>query len=164
MKKMNLNPELKEERKSLFCCITTIDNSYLQAWVDAGAYVMYSGNQDYWIATNHVQLLFRIQEDSMLLECISTFVDSRKQGHGSEIMKMVTQFADETDTNISLQAANVTGNGYNIMQHPVIDAGRPRKNKIPVAALPKWYLKFGFTKSPSYTAKKKEMIYKPKTK
>jgi len=164
MKKLKLQPEFTIERKSIFNCIKTIENDYLQAWIDAGAYVMFSGKEDYWIMTNHVQLLFKIQEDSMLLECISTYTDDRKKGHGSEMMKLVTEFADKTDTVVSLQVANVTGNGYMISQHPVIAAGTTKKNKIPVGSLPKWYQKFGFTKSPSYTANKRDMIYTPKKK
>jgi ribosomal protein S18 acetylase RimI-like enzyme len=163
MTKQNTKPEFKTERKGIFNVITEIDNAYLQAWADAGAYVMLSGG-DYWIMTNHVQLLFKIQEDSMHLECISTYVDDRKQGHGSEMMKIAAEIADETNTILSLQVANVTGNGYNMGQHPVIGSGMNKKDKIPVGSLPKWYEKFGFTKSPSYTEKKRDMIYKPKNK
>lgn len=35
---------------------------------------------------------------------------------------------------------------------------------IPEGSLPKWYEKFGFTKSPSYNQKNRDMIYTPKKK
>ena len=162
--KLKLQPEFKTETKSIFNVIKTIENAYIQAWIDAGAWIMYSGREDYWIMTNHTHLLFKIQEDSMHLECISTHKDDRRQGHGGEMMKMVTYISDETNIPVTLQVANVTGNGYMMMQHSVIAMGQPKKDKVPVAALPKWYLKFGFTKSPSYTQKNRDMIYTPKKK
>jgi ribosomal protein S18 acetylase RimI-like enzyme len=114
--------------------------------------------------TNHVQVLFEIKEESMHLECISTYSEDRKKGHGSEIMNIAIELADETNTTVTLQVANVTGNGYNMGQHPVIGAGMNKKDKILTSALPRWYAKFGFTKSPSYTQKKRDMIYTPKKK
>lgn len=161
MTKQILKPDFTTERKQMFNVITKIDNAYLQAWADKGAYVMLS-DKHFWIMTNHVQLLFEIKEDSMLLECISTHSDDRKQGHGSEMMEIAVELADETNTVLSLQVANVTGNGLMMGQHPVIGAGMVKKNKILTSALPKWYEKFGFVKSPSYTAKTKDMHYTPK--
>lgn len=162
--KLNLEPDFETEARSLFVVITKIDNAFLQAWIDAGAWVVYSGKEDYWIMTNHTHLLFKIHEEAMHLECISTFKDDRKQGHGSKMMKLTVECSEESGIPVTLQVANVTGNGYMMMQHNVIAMGQPKKDKIPVAALPKWYAKFGFTKSPSYTQKKRDMIYTPKKK
>jgi len=46
MKKYNLHPEFKTETKGFCNIVTKIDNDYLQAWADAGAYVM-SQNEDW---------------------------------------------------------------------------------------------------------------------
>ena len=162
MKKLNLYPTFTTKVKQMFNCIETIDNPYLQAWVDAGAYVMSSGKTDYWIMTNSVQLLFKIHEDSMHLECIATYHEDRRKGHGSEMMEYITQFSNESGVPVTLKVANVTGNGWQMMQHTVISMGMVKTNKIPVQSLPKWYEKFGFIKSPSYSEKNKSMIYTPK--
>ena len=162
--KLNLEPEFETERKSIFVVITKIDNAFIQAWIDAGAWVVYSGKEDYWVMTNYTHLLFKIQEDAMHLECISTSKDDRKKGHGSEMMELTVKCSEDSGIPVTLQVANVTGNGYNMGQHSVIGMGMPKKDKIPVASLPKWYHKFGFTKSPSYTLKKRDMIYTPKKK
>jgi len=164
MTKQNLKPEFTTERKGMFNLITKIDNPYLQAWADAGAYVMLTGDEDFWVMTNHVQFLFKIQEDSIHLECIATYVKYRGQGKGTEMMKFAVEMADQSGTTISLQAANVTGNGYNMGQHPVIGIGMQKKGKIPVAALTHWYQKFGFVKTSGYTAKQRDMTYTPKSK
>jgi ribosomal protein S18 acetylase RimI-like enzyme len=164
MTKLNLEPEFETERRSIFVVITTIENAFIQAWIDAGAWVIYSGKEDYWVMTNHTHLLFKIHEEAMHLECISTCKDDRKQGHGSEMMKLTVQCSEESGIPVTLQVANVTGNGYMMMQHSVIGMGMPKKDKIPVGSLPKWYEKFGFTKSPSYNQKNRDMIYTPKKK
>lgn len=160
MKALNKKPKFETESRNLFNVITSIDNEYLQKWVDAGAYVMSTGNE-FWIMTNFVQLLFKIHDDSMHLECISVDSKNRRKGHGSKIMQNVIMASDESGIPVSLKVANVTGNGLSVMQHNVISQGMVTKNKIPVRSLPKWYEKFGFTKSPQYTQKNKEMIYKP---
>jgi ribosomal protein S18 acetylase RimI-like enzyme len=163
MKKLNTKPDFKTEVKGcMFNCIVEIDNPYLQAWADAGAYVMSTGG-DFWLMTGIGQLWFKIQEDSMRLECIAVHTDDRRQGNGSELMRLVTEFSDETGIKVSLEVSDVS-NSTTMSPHPVVGIGQKKKNKIPVASLPKWYQKFGFTKSPLYTAKKKEMIYTPKTK
>lgn len=146
----------------MFNCIVEIDNPYLQAFADAGAYVMVTGKDGFWIMTEIGQLWLKIREDAMYLECIAVAQEERRQGHGTALMGYVTQIADETQIPIVLEVAIVTSGGYMIMPHPVVAMGEPKKNKIPLQSLPKWYEKRGFTKSPSYTAKKKEMIYQPK--
>ena len=161
--KQNTKPDFKTEVKlGMFNCIVEIDNTYLQVWADAGALVMSTGGS-FWIMTNYGQLWFKIQEDSMHLECIAVLADDRRQGNGSKLMKLVTEFSDETGIKVSLEVSDVSNN-TTMSSHPVVGIGQKKKNKIPVASLPKWYQKFGFTKSPLYTAKKKEMIYTPKTK
>lgn len=162
MKKLNTNPDFKTEVKSMCNCIVEIDNSYLQAFADAGAYVMATGKDGFWIMTGIGQLWLKIREDAMYLECIAVHQDERRQGHGTTLMGYVTQVADQTQISVVLEVSNVTSGGFMGMPHPVVALGEPKKNKIPLQSLPKWYEKRGFTKSPSYTEKKKEMIYTPK--
>lgn len=161
--KQNTKPDFETEVKfGMFNCITKIDNPYLQAWADAGALVMSTAG-DFWLMTSIGQLWFKIQEDSMHLECIAVQSEDRKSGKGTHLMELVTKFSDETGIKVSLEVSDVS-NSTNMSPHPVVAIGQKKKNKIPVASLPRWYQKFGFTKSPLYTAKKKEMIYTPKTK
>ena len=162
MNKLNTSPEFKTEIKMMFNAIVEIDNPFLQAFADAGGIVMATGKSGFWIMTGIGQLWMKIQEDSMLLECIAVASDERRQGHGTTLMGYVTQIADETQIPVKLEVAVVSGGGYIGMPHPVVALGQPKKNKIPVQSLPAWYEKRGFTKSPLYSAKKKEMIYTPK--
>lgn len=159
--KFDLLPKFTTEVKHMCNLITKIDNVYLQAWADAGAFVMSTG-KDFWIMTDMGQLWFKILEDKMHLECIAVRDDERKQGKGSELMKYVTQFADQTGVQVSLEVSKVTSGNYMGMSHPVVAMGQPRKNKIPVASLPKWYEKFGFKKTEGFTVKKRTMLYTPK--
>lgn len=161
--KFNTNPEFETKVEQMCNIVTKIDNDYLQAWADAGAYVMAMGG-GWWIMLNDGQLWFKIHEDKMHLECIAVRDDDRKQGRGSRMMGYVTQFADETNTQVSLEVSMVTSGNYMGMHHPVVVMGQPKKNKIPVRSLPKWYQKFGFQKTEKYTEKKRSMIYTPKKK
>jgi len=161
MKTFDINPEFETETKQMCNIVTKIDNDYLQAWADAGAYVM-SMKGDWWIMMNDGQIWLKIQEDKMHLECIAVSSDNRKQGRGSRMMGYITQFADETNTQVSLEVSVVTSGNFMGMSHPVVAMGQPKKNKIPVRSLPKWYEKFGFKKTEEYTEKKRAMLYTPK--
>lgn len=164
MIKLNTKPEFKTEVKTMCNVIVEIDNPYLQAWADAGAYVMVTGVNGYWIMTSIGQLWLKINEDGMYLECIAVIDTERRQGNGSQLMKYVTDFSDQTGIPVALRVDNVSSGNYVGMPHPVVGIGQSKKNKIPVGSLPKWYEKFGFTKSPSYTVKKRDMSYQPKQK
>ena len=158
--KLDKKPDFIVEQRMTFNAITEIDNAYLQKWVDAGAIVTVTDG-DFWIVTNLGQLLFKIHDESMHLECISVADVDRGQGNGTKLMENVVMASDESGIPVSLKVANVTGNGYMMMQHPVISLGMSKKNKIPVRSLPKWYEKFGFKRTEEYTQKNKAMIYEP---
>ena len=162
MKKYKLLPEFKTEVKGgIFNCIVEIENDYLQAWADAGAFVMSTGD-DYWIMTDMGQLWFKIRENEIHLECIAVLVKERRQGKGRELMGNVTEIADQTNTLVSLSVSDVTAGGYIGMPHPVVGHGQVKKDKIPVISLPKWCVKFGFQKTEGYTEKSRTMLYTPK--
>jgi len=164
MKTFKLLPEFKTEVKcGMFNCIVEIENDYLQAWADAGAFVMATGG-DYWIMTEFGQLWLKIRENEIHLECIAVMAEDRRQGKGRELMGYVTEISDETGTQVSLQVSDVTAGGYIGMPHPVVGHGQVKKDKIPVRSLPKWYESLGFKKTPEYTEKKRTMIYTPKKK
>lgn len=162
MKKLNTNPDFETEVKMMFNAIVKIDNPYLQAFADAGAIVMRTGSSGFWIIAGEGQLWMKIYEDSMHLECIAVPEDKRRQGIGKQIMGYVTHFSDVTKIPVTLEVAVVSDGGIMKMPHPVVNLGQTKRNKIPVQSLPAWYERLGFTKSPSYSAKKKEMIYQPK--
>lgn len=164
MKTFKLLPEFKTEVKlGMFNCIVEIENDYLQAWADAGALVIPTG-KDYWIMTDVGQLWMKIRENEIHLECIAVMSEERRQGKGRMLMGYVTQIADETGTQVSLEVSDVTAGGYTAMSHPVVGHGKVKKDKIPLRSLPKWYESIGFNKTPEYTEKKRTMIYTPKNK
>lgn len=160
--KLTLFPEFQTQPKMGFNSVTKIDNPFLQALADAGAIVSNSSKEDWWVIACNAMMLFKIRENDMHLECISVPDIHRRQGEGGKAMRIITQLSDETGVPITLRTSNVTGNGWQMMQHPVIAMGMAKKNKIPVGSLPKWYEKFGFVKSPDYSQKEKNMIYTPK--
>jgi len=162
--KLNKNPEFKTKQENMCNIIYEIDNTFLQALADAGAYVMLTG-RDFWVLTGIGQLWLKIHDEAIHLECIAVNVDDRRQGNGSKLMDILVQCSDESGIPITLQVDNVSrGKGYSGASHPAVGCGQHKKNKIPVAALPKWYQKFGFQKTAEYTAKSKNMSYTPKTK
>ena len=102
-----------------------------------------------------------IDDDTILLECISTPSNKRNQGSATKLMTAIVAIAGDTNTQIKLFACNVMGNGFNFCQHMVIAMGMQKKNKIPVGKLKGWYQKFGF-KPILHDTKRKgwEMEYK----
>ena len=161
--KLNKEPKLRIETKMMCNAIVEIDNPYLQAWADTGAIVMLTGG-DFWILTGLGQLLLKIHDESMHLECIAVRSDERRQGKGGTLMKYVVEISDETGIPVTLQVDDVSNGNMMTMPHPVVGVGQDKKNKIPVGSLTKWYEKFGFKKTDSYTTKKRSMIYTPKAK
>lgn len=155
--KMNTSPEFEVTTKSMVNAITKIDNPYLQIMADDGMTFCHT-NKSYWVLSGLGYCLLVIEEESIHLECISVFFDERKKGNGTELMKYLMKCSDRSGIPITLRIANVIGNGWEMMQHPAIQVGMDKRNKIPVRILHKWYEKLGFT----YTdKKKKEMIYTP---
>ena len=163
--KQELEPDFETKTMyGMFNGITKIDNAFLQKFADAGAVVMFNGwDTGFWIMTGMGQLWFKIQEDSMHLECIAVLSKERKQGKGSQLMELITQYSDETNIPVSLRVSVVSNNSM-MMPHPVVGHGMVKKDKIPVRSLPKWYQKFGFQKTDDYTEKNKTMLYTPKNK
>jgi hypothetical protein len=163
--KQELKPEFETKTMyGMFNGITKIDNAFLQKFADAGAVVMFNGwDTGFWIMTGMGQLWFKIQENEMHLECIAVLSKERKQGKGSQLMTLITQYADEVNIPVSLRVS-VVSNSSMMMPHPVVGHGMVTKDKIPVRSLPKWYAKFGFQKDENFTQKNKTMLYTPKKK
>jgi len=155
--------ELKFDTEVKMGCnaIVKINVPLLQGLADAGAIVMYNSGNDFWIMTGVGQLWLKTEEKGIHLECIAVYFEDRRQGKGGELMKILTEIADETNTHLSLRVS-VVKNTTMRMGHPVVGIGEKTKNKIPVGSLPKWYQKFGFVKSEGYTVKKRIMHREPK--
>lgn len=159
--KFNKKPKFTTKFKQMHHTIKTIENDFLQAVADTGAFLTVTGN-DYWMMTNIGHIWFKIEDESIHLECIAVRVENRRQGNGRTLMGYITSIADDTNTPVTLKVSTVGNKNNFTRSHMVVAIGEPKKNKIPVSQLTKWYESIGFVKTPEYTAKERNMIYSPK--
>lgn len=136
-------PKFETVNAGMFNKITKIENRFLQKLIEMQATVVLI-NEYTVFAYNSLAMFKVVDDDTIYLECISTPADARKQGSATKVMQAFVEAAKQTNTKITLFACNVTGNGWNMMQHMVIATGMVKKDKIPVAKLKGWYEKFGF--------------------
>lgn len=136
-------PSFTTEHRMMFNAIKKIDHPFLQKIVDAEAILVLLQGEFTVIADSSILLLF-VYEDSVEIECISTYEEERKKGSATRVMQALCSFADDTDTVITLRTANVTGHGWLIPNHLAVAHGMMKKNKMPVRMLKKWYERFGF--------------------
>lgn len=158
--KTKLYPNFKTKGLSIMGELESVEHPFLQEIINMKAALCFLGGEFTVYACNLVGVLLFVYEDSIEIECISTDVKSRNQGQASEVMRALTSISNKTGIPITLRTANVTGNGYQMMQHPVIMLGMQKKGKIPPAQLKKFYEKFGF----KVTEKVKlgyRMLYQP---
>ena len=142
--KNKLYPKFETEGKGFFNQIKKVEHPFLQQLVDMNAAVIFMGNEFTVYGCDLVGVLLFIYDDSVELECISTDPAKRKNGQATEMMKALIEVSNRTNIPITLRTANVTGNGWQMMQHPVVALGMNKKNKIPTAKLKGFYEKFGF--------------------
>ena len=136
-------PDFKTKNVGFMNQIVTIENQFLQGLVNIGGVLIFEG--DFTLMGYDSFVMFKVIDDNtILLECISTPYDKRNQGSATKLLKAILHVADETKTQIKLFACNVTGNGWNMGQQMVKSMGMVKKNKIPVGKLKGWYEKFGF--------------------
>lgn len=136
-------PKYETENRGFVNAITKIEHPFLQGLVNLGGTLFLEG--EFTLMGFDTMVMFKVvDENTVYLECISTPYDKRNQGSATKLMKAIMYVAKETNTRINLFACNVTGNGFNMMQHMVIACGMNKKNKIPVNKLKGWYEKFGF--------------------
>lgn len=105
------------------------------------------------------------EDDNFVLDVITTPVNARKQGHGTEIMNVLIDVSNTTNTPIELIVGTVrksefglTLRGYNI----VGEHATKMKDKLPTNKLKSWYSKFGFEVCGKHGTRTK-MIYRPNT-
>jgi GNAT superfamily N-acetyltransferase len=154
-------PKFETTNKGFVNQITKIDNPFLQGLVDIGGTLFLEG--ELTLMGWDTLIMFKvIDQQTILLECISTYPDKRNQGSATKVMNAIMAIAKDTNTRINLFACNVTGNGFNMGQQMVINVGMVKTNKIPVNQLKGWYEKFGF-KLIQHDKKRKgwEMTYDP---
>jgi hypothetical protein len=136
-------PKFETKNAGMFNAITTIENRFLQEVVNMKAMVCFIS--EFTIFAESSLAMFKVvDDDTIYLECISTPASARKQGSATKVMKAFIEAANLSKTKITLFACNVTGNGWQMMQHMVIAHGMAKKNKIPVQKLKSWYESFGF--------------------
>ena len=153
-------PNFTTKNKGFMNQIVTIENKFLQGLINIGGVLILEG--EFTLMGYDSFVMFKVIDDNtILLECISTPYDKRNQGSATKLLKAIIQVADETQTQIDLFACNVTGNGWNMGQQMVISMGMVKNNKIPVGKLKGWYEQFGF-KALNHDTKRKgwEMEYK----
>lgn len=143
MEKKKVYPKFETERVMMFNAIKKIDHPFLQAIVDANAVLILQQGEFTVIAECSILLLF-VYDDSVEIECISTFEEERRKGSATKVMTALCAFADATDTVLTLRTANVTGHGWLLPNHLAVAHGMAKKNKMPVRMLKNWYERFGF--------------------
>ena len=136
-------PKYETENRGFVNAITKIEHPFLQGLVDIGG-TLYLDGEFILVGWDTFVMFKVIDQETVLIECISTPSDKRNQGSATKVMKAIMAIAKDTNTRINLFACNVTGNGFNMMQHYVIGIGKVKTNKIPVNKLKGWYEKFGF--------------------
>ena len=154
-------PKYETENRGFVNAITKIEHPFLQGLVDIGG-TLYLDGEFILVGWDTFVMFKVIDQETVLIECISTPSDKRNQGSATKVMKAIMAIAKDTKTRLNLFACNVTGNGFNIMQHYVIGNGKVKTNKIPVNKLKGWYEKFGF-ELVMHDKKRKgwEMTYNP---
>jgi len=159
-----LYPECEWEDSFLFSQAIKSEHPFLQKLIDYKGLLTNMMGEWVYLAYKSMVML-HVYDGFVNIECISTPHDMRGQGSGKLTMQALVQAAKETGTELRLRACNVTGNGWNMAQHPVIANGMKTKGKIPTAKLQAWYEKFGFEKVATviYRGKKQgvNMILKP---
>lgn len=144
MMKPKLYPKFETTPSGWYNKITKVEHPFLQKLVDMKALVILMAGEFTVYAGDLVGVLLFVHAGSVELECIAVDPDKRNKGQASNIMKALVNISNDTGIPITLRTANVSGNGWNIAQHPVIAMGMVKKGKIPVAKLKKFYEKFGF--------------------
>lgn len=154
-------PKYETENRGFVNAITKIEHPFLQGLVDIGG-TLYLDGEFILVGWDTFVMFKVIDQETVLIECISTPSDKRNQGSATKVMKAIMAIAKDTNTRLNLFACNVTGNGFNMMQHYVIGIGKVKTNKIPVNKLKGWYEKFGF-ELVMHDKKRKgwEMTYNP---
>jgi GNAT superfamily N-acetyltransferase len=101
-------------------------------------------------------------EDNFVLDIITTPVNARKQGHGTQIMNALIEVSKTTNTPIELIVGTVRSSGFNLKGFNIVGSHATQsKDKLPTNKLKKWYSKFGFEVCGKQGSRTK-MIYNPK--
>lgn len=124
--------------------ITKIEHPLLQVLADNK-----DGGEFHWMSGfvflgADTMAYLKVYPESVCIECISTVVEKRNTGSATKVMNVLIEAAKKSQTKLTLRATKVTGNGFMMLQHPVIQLGMTRKGCLPAGSLHKWYAKFGF--------------------
>lgn len=84
-------------------------------------------------------------KDNFVLDVITTPVNARNQGHGTEIMNELIDISNTTNTPIELIVGTVRKLGIQLRGTNIVgEYATQTKNKLPFRLLKNWYSKFGF--------------------
>jgi hypothetical protein len=101
-------------------------------------------------------------EDNFVLDVITTPVNARNQGHATQIMNILIDVSNITNTPIELVVGTVRKSGVQLRGTNIVGEHATQiKNKLPVNKLKSWYSKFGFQVCGKHGSRTK-MIYNPK--
>jgi len=157
-----LIPEFKCDTRGFFNVITECRHAYIQKLCDMGLTVIFQQGE-FTVIFKEGLVLIKVYQDEVYLECISVYTELRRQGHAKKMLQALKFASDETGYPITLKPSNVTGHGFNMLaNHMVIELGRQKKNKIPVAGLMDYYKKQDFELVIRTKAAGTKMIYIPK--
>lgn len=125
------------------------EHPFLNEIIKTGAYVLWT-HRELVIAAYNSYMLIHIYEEYVELICISTEEEFRRQGSGSNCMKLLIKVADLTNTTIKIGVELMnTDATFCFPAHPIIVMGRKKKKRMTLKALKKWFEKFGFEKDNS---------------
>jgi GNAT superfamily N-acetyltransferase len=104
------------------------------------------------------------EDDNFVLDIITTPVNARKQGYGTQVMNTLIDVSNTTNTPIELIVGTVRRNGWFSLRGTNIvgEHATKMKNKLPINKLKGWYSKFGFEVCGKKDNRTK-MIYRPNT-
>lgn len=129
------------------------NHPFLKKFLSTRLTVLLMQNEFTVIGTD-ASLIIRLYKHHVTIECIATISSQRRQGKGSKLMKRLTKIADETGTTLKIIVKPVTGRSTDYAINTVAVRAAEQKGKIPTEKLPKWFEKFGFTKTKQDKRKK----------
>jgi hypothetical protein len=101
-------------------------------------------------------------ESNFVLDIITTPVNARNQGHATQIMNVLIDVSNITNTPIELIVGTVRKSGFQIKGFNIVGEHATQiKDKLPTNKLKRWYSKFGFEVCGKHGSRTK-MIYNPK--
>ncbi len=134
-------------------------HKFYQELQDRGAWVY---NDVIFIGGSLIAHHINKDNNNFVLDIITTPVNTRNQGHATQVMNALIDVSNKTNTPIELLVGTVRKSGFQFRGINIVGAHATQtKNKLPFRLLKNWYSKFGFEVCGKEKNRTK-MIYNPK--